>query len=134
MYWFISFLAAMTLCLIGIMFIQVIRLGREELRQRYLLTCESRRNEALALREQRKVRRLQRVTPTEFIGEYIDSLLGQQNIIAGTATQIEHWTKAKRLITPNTYTFEDKTTSQQDPDDWIVVEQVSSLVRLKAVS
>lgn len=126
--------AAITFCLFGVLVLRIKQLGMQELQQREILASETRRIETYALRQRRSNTRKRQVTPSEFISEYIDSLLGQQSIIAGTNTQIEHWTKTKATSSPKAYPCDIRIVTSKADEDWIRIEEEPSPAPLKAAS
>ncbi len=99
----IIFFVAVTFSLISVLVFRIKKMSTKDLQIREMISAETRRIEAYALRERRRRRGKRCVSPSDLIGEYIDSLLGHQSVIAGNAAQIEHWTKARPTPSPKAY-------------------------------
>ena len=130
----IIFFVAVVFCLTGVIVLRIKQLGIQELQRREILSAEARRIETYALRKRRNTASRRRVTPSEFIGEYIDSLLGEQSVIAGTTTQIEHWTKTQQISSPKAYPCDTPVVTLKPDEDWIQIEAGVEPTKLKAVS
>lgn len=119
--------------LIGLSALRIKRLATKDLLRRSELATQARRIDAYALRKRRAEVSKRRATPSDFIGEYVDSLLGHQCVIAGTATQIEHWTKARYTMSPTSQTYRAHLSREQASDEWIEIDPVKNSPILKAV-
>ena len=109
-------------------------LSTNDLNCRRIRSMEQRRGEATKLRLRREHLRRSRVMPSEYICEYIESLLGQRNCLAGTTTQIEHWIKPQRATTPKAYPSNPTAIQTSNADDWIRVKENTSKSDFKVAS
>jgi hypothetical protein len=130
----IIFLVAVTFSLIGFLVLHIKTMSTKDLQIREMISADRRRIEAYALRERRRRTGKRCVSPSDLIGEYIDSLLGHQSVIAGTATQIEHWTKARQTPSPKAYPCCTPIVTLSIDEDWIQLEDEATPAKLKAAS
>ena len=114
---------------------RVTRLAVKDASHRLATQHESLRMEALKVRQRRQLLKGIAIQPEHYINEYINSLLGTQPVLAGTANQADQWVKPH--IEKTSKPYPSNPTPQlvaDDNDDWIFIKSDSNTCRLREAS